>query len=133
MRKILLFALILTLFLGILANPVSANVQSINDSITEEKTNNEHQTNLTSWCYWLRGRVRDVEIFEYNGTKYINATAIKVRGFIWNISELLPFFALRVKWNRGTRFCIPYEGANIIEYGLLDRAYLFAFGQINFN
>lgn len=131
MKKWILTIGISALLFGILAIPVTASSQYDNNDIADIINDNTESGKTIDWHYCLRGRISDYEIFEYNGTQYVNCTAVRVRGFIWNLFPNFPNFAFRIKWNRGLDFCIPYEGFKIFGPELLGRYFFVASGSIS--
>ncbi len=81
------------------------------------------------WKFFLLGHITNIEIFEYEGIKFFNATALHVRGIAWNLFRNYPNIPLPIYWI-GEKFCIPYKLVKIMFPTLTGHNYLIAFGTM---
>jgi len=119
MKKIIATIGIVMLFMGMACLPAGAN------AITEEPKGEG-----PGWKYFVIGRIRNYEIFEYNGTKYIEGKAICVRALFWGILENFPNVPLASVLRFGQVFNLPYEGVKISGPNLFGAYFIVAKGEL---
>ena len=119
MKKLLFAISIVALFIGVSSIPAGANVD------VEAPENGR-----PNWKYLVIGRIKSYKIEEYNGTEYLNCTAVRVKIRTWNIFERFPRLMLSMKVRYGQEFYIPYEGAKIIGPIILGHYFIIARGSL---
>ena len=119
MKKSILTIGIIALFVGLALLPAQAS------AITEEP-----EEERPGWEYFVIGRIKSYEIVEYNGTQYLHCKAVRVNFFTWNLFEKIPNFPFLMNVRFGQQFNIPYEGAKITEFPLLDHYFIVARGTL---
>lgn len=118
MKKVLLIIGVITLFIGMTSITSGATVSTL-----------VSQENGPGWQYILFGRIRSYEIIEEDGEKYILGFALHIRGFVWNVFEKYPKLPFPTRWSYH-KFCIPYEGTEIIGPTPLGNYFLIAKGTL---
>ena len=93
------------------------------------ETTNYEKLEGPGWKWFLFGHITDIEIFEFENWTLMNATALHVRGIVWNILRNYPNIPLPINWI-GEKFCIPYKLVKIILPTLTGHNFLIAFGTM---
>jgi len=119
MKKWILPIFVITLFIGMSVLPASAT------PILDEP-----ETEGPGWKYFVIGRIKSYEIFDYNGTEYINCTAIHVRIFAWNVFDNFPNLPAIMNFRFQRKFTLPYEGVEIYGPNVLGRYFIIARGVL---
>jgi hypothetical protein len=116
---------IITLFIGMSFIPTVASIQP--EAVDTIETISNEKFDGPGWKFFLFGRINNIEIFEYEGIKFFNATALHVRGIIWNVLPEFPNLPILVNlvWDE---FCIPYEWVKIMAPFPLGQYFLIAEG-----
>ncbi|KYK32862.1 MAG: hypothetical protein AYK22_01710 [Thermoplasmatales archaeon SG8-52-3] len=87
--------------------------------------------NDDSRTYFLIGRIRNYEIIEYEGNKYVMGLALHVRGIISSLLPKYPNLPIPIIWI-WQKFCIPYKDARLIGPNSFGNYLLIAMGNLEF-